>query len=263
VSIEAARATAMGLALAMLVASCGGGAASTGATATAAPQPLNGTLTVLAAASLSRAFTATQAGLERDHPGLTLRLAFAGSQQLVSQVGDGAPADLIATADTASMQKLADAGLIGPPRIFARNTLEIAVAPGNPRQIRGLSDLARPGLAVVLADPSVPAGKFAKQALAAAGVTVTPKAYELDVESVLRTVASGDADAAIVYSTDVRSSAATVDGVVIPAAQNVIASYPIAVVNATKNHRAATAYVAEVLTGAIHADLLRRGFLSP
>ena len=250
------RPTVTALALAILVGACGGGAV-------AHPQQPTGPLTIFAAASLSAGFTTEQASLEQAHPGLTLRFSFAGSQQLASQVLAGAPADVIATADTTTMQTLVGAGLVGPPRTFARNRLEIVVAPGNPKRVRGLPDLARPGLAVVLADPAVPAGRFARQALAAAGVALTPKGYELDVESVLRTVVSGDADAAIVYATDARASAGKVDGVVIPDAENVVASYPIAVVASSANHAAADALVQDVLSGAIHAELLRRGFLSP
>src|SRR5947209_8163912 len=113
----------------------------------------------------------------------------------------GAPADVVATADEESMAKLVSAGLVEPPRDFAKNKLQVVVARGDPRAINGLADLARSTLKVVLADPSVPAGKYARQVLDAAHVTVKPVSLELDVKSVLRKVAAGEADAGIVYVT--------------------------------------------------------------
>ena len=246
----------------LLVLGCGGTAAGSAHPSTSpSARALSGALTVFAAASLSQAFSAAQGSLQRDHPGLNLRFSFAGSQQLVTQLTQGAPADVVATADEASMSRLVAAGLVGKPSIFARNSLEIVVPPGNPKHVSRLADLASPGLAVVLADPSVPAGKAAQQALARAGVTAVPKAYELDVESVLRTVVAGDADAAIVYTTDARSSGVT--GVPIPTSENVVTSYPIAVLTGTGNRSAAVAFMDEVLTGAVHAELTARGFLPP
>jgi molybdate transport system substrate-binding protein len=161
------------------------------------------------------------------------------------------------------MEKLVTAGLVGTTMIFTRNRLEIAVAPGNPKGIHTLADLARSDIAVVLAAPAVPAGNFAKQVLAKANVTVTPKSLELDVKTVLEKVESGDADAAIVYATDVAAAASLVTGVVIPDAQNIIAAYPIAVVKATLNAAAAAAFVTEAVSGLIQKALLKRGFLPP
>ena len=189
--------------------------------------------------------------------------SFAGSQQLVTNVINGAPADVIATADQATMQKLVTAGLVDMPVTFTRNRLEIAVAPGNPKGIHTLADLARSDISVVLAAPAVPAGNFAKQVLATANVTVTPKSLELDVKTVLEKVESGDADAAIVYTTDVAAASGLVTGVDIPDAQNIIATYPIAVVKATVNAAAAAAFVTEAVSGLVQKALLKRGFLPP
>ena len=241
------------------LAACG----SNPAPASSAGQPLNGSLTVLAAASLTDAFTGGGTTLQQQHQGLVITFSFAGSQQLVTAVENGAPGDVIATADTASMQTLVTNGLVDAPVTFARNRLVIAVAHGNPRGITGLRDLSRGALIVVLADPSVPAGRYAKQALAAAGVSVTPRSLELSVRSALAKVQSGDADASIVYITDVGSTAGAVDGVAIPDAQNIVATYPIAVVRATTHHAAATALVDDVVRGTLHAALLARGFLAP
>jgi molybdate transport system substrate-binding protein len=243
-----------------LVTGCGSAAAQPSTTATASAHALSGSLTVLAAASLTEAFNDAKPALEAGNPGFTVTYSFAGSQQLVTNVLDGAPADVIATADQITMQKLVTAGLVDTPRVFAHNRLEIAVAPGNPKGIHTLSDLARSDVSVVLANPGVPAGNFAHQVLTRAGVSVTPKSLELDVKTVLEKVASGDADAAIVYATDVAASN-QVAGVVIPDSQNIIAAYPIAVVKASQNSASGQAFVTQVMSGSIHTALLRRGFL--
>jgi molybdate transport system substrate-binding protein len=249
---------------ATVAAGCGSSTAPPASPTTSAPgSALTGPLTVLAAASLTEAFKDTKTSLQQAHSGLNITYSFAGSQTLVSQIQNGAPADVVATADQASMQTLVTAALVEAPTVFARNRLEIAVAPGNPKGIKGLADLAAPGLTVVLADPSVPAGKFAKQALQKAGVTVTPKSLELDVKSVLQKVAIGEADAGIVYVTDVTAAGTTVAGVPIPDEQNVIATYPIAVVKATAHHAAAAAFVTEIVSGAGQQALRKRGFLAP
>lgn len=224
---------------------------------------LSGSLTVFAAASLTEAFNATKSVLESARPALSLSYNFAGSQQLVMQVEAGAPADVVATADTSHMDMLRSKGLVGTPVVMAQNLLEIAVAPGNPRHVRGLSDLSNPDLKVVLADPSVPAGRFARQALAKAGVSVRPVSEPLDVKAVLQTVETGNADAAIVYLTDVRSAGGQVQGVAIPTSENVLATYPIAVVSATRNRPAAEAFVAQEISGPGASRLRAFGFLPP
>jgi molybdate transport system substrate-binding protein len=223
----------------------------------------HGSITVFAAASLSEALSAEKATLAKTAPDLKLTFDFAGSQALAAQITQGAPADVFASADTRNMQKLVDAGLVEPPRTFARNKLEIVVAPGNPKHVQGLADLARPDLAVVLEDPSVPAGAYAKQALAKAGVIAHPKSLELDVKSTLAKVTSGEADAAIVYVSDVKAAAAKASGVPIPDGQNVIATYPIAVVKASSNRAAAEAFVTEMVTGTGQSALRAAGFLAP
>lgn len=212
-------------------------------------------LTVLAAASLAEAFGDFDAGGP-------VTYSFAGSQQLAAQVEAGAPADVIATADDASMDRLVRAGLVEAPRTFARNRLAIAVAPGNPDRVTALADLGRPGLRVALADPSVPAGRYAGQALARAGVTVRPVSLELDVKAVVARVASGEASAGIVYATDVRG-APGVEGIEIPDAANVAASYPVAVVRAGRDAVAARAFVDRLLGRPGRDALAGRGFDLP
>ena len=242
-------AVAVALVVVPLVGGCGRSGA-TRATKTA-------TVTVLAAASLTEAFGGLQLG-----PDLRATYSFAGSQQLVAQVQAGAPADVVATADHESMDRLVAAGLVEAPRDFAANRLAIAAAPGNPKKLGGLADLARPGIKVVLADPSVPAGKYARQILDRAAVDVRPVSLELDVKSVVRKVASGDADAGIVYVTDATPGAG-VDRVAIPDAANAAVTYPVAVVKATEAPAAARAFVDRLLGAPGRAALTAHGFQLP
>ena len=221
-------------------------------------------LTVFAAASLTEAFEGLQTTLEGTGSGPSLTFSFAGSQDLVQQIQQGgAPADVFASADEESMQRLVDADLVESPQVFARNELAIAVEPGNPEDVKGLADLARADLTVVLADPSVPVGRYSQQLLDAAGVSVEPASLELDVKATLAKVTSGEADAAIVYRTDVTAAAAQADAVEIPEDQNVIAAYPIAVVKTSGNREAAAAFVAEVVDGEGQQALRAHGFLPP
>jgi molybdate transport system substrate-binding protein len=223
----------------------------------------SGSVTVFAAASLTESFNDEQATLKTEQPGLSITYNFAGSGALVTQIQQGAPADVIATADTASMKKLSDAGLVETPTTFAKNKLEILVAPGNPKEIKALSDLARDDVTFVTEDDSVPAGKYAAMALAAADVTVSPVSKEVDVKSAVAKVTSGEADATIVYVTDVTAAGSKGMGVAIPDGQNVVAEYPIAVVRSAKNHAAAVAFVAAMVSGSGQHALYDRGFLPP
>ena len=213
-------------------------------------------ITVFAAVSVTGPFTAAAGSVPQVRP----TFSFAGSQQLVTQLEEGARADVVATADEASMQRLVDAGLVDRPSTLARSTLVIAVAPGNPKAVKGLADLARPGLAVVLADPSVPAGSYARRVLDAAGVQVRPRSLELDVRATLAKVESGDADAALVYATDVRNRKAT--AVAFPEAADPAAAvtYKIALVSGTRRRAAAEAFVAAATAGPIRDALLAAGF---
>ncbi|HUR15626.1 MAG TPA: molybdate ABC transporter substrate-binding protein [Mycobacteriales bacterium] len=159
------------------------------------------TVTVFAAASLRAAFTAEAEAFEREHPGTHVALSFAGSQSLAAQVQQGAPADVLATADLATIARVRG-DLRGDPEVFAHNQLAIVTAPGNPEQVTSLSDLDRPGLRVVLAAPSVPVGKAAVAVLAAAGISVQPVSLEDSVSGVVGKVRLGEADAGIAYVTD-------------------------------------------------------------
>jgi molybdate transport system substrate-binding protein len=215
--------------------------------------------TVFAAASLQPPFDDIGRQV-RSTQAINARFVYAGTQTLTSQLMQGAQADVFASADAAHMMTLVQAGLIeGTPRIFAHNRLEIAVAKGNPKGIRSLADLARNGLVVVLADPSVPAGKYAQQALAKAEVTVSPASLELQVTAVVAKVAIGEADAGIVYVSDVKTNG-KVDGVLIPDQYNVVADYPIAVLKHANNSFAARTFVDEVLSTSGQSVLAADGF---
>ncbi len=204
----------------------------------------DGSLTVLAAASLTDAFTAVGQAYEDTTPGSEVRFAFAGSQQLATQVIDGAPADVFAPADWVQMDRVVDAGLaIEPPVAFVHNELVIAVAPGNPQGITEVADLARPGVAVVLAADEVPAGRYTARLLEQHGVEVAPVSREPSVRAVLSRVALGEADAAIVYTSDVVAADGDVQRVDIPSADNVAASYPIVVLRDAENPVGAAAFV--------------------
>lgn len=216
-------------------------------------------LTVFAAASLQPAFDLI-AGKVKSQYEITTTFNYAGTQTLTSQLTQGAQADVFASADVAHMTTAQNAGLIaGSSQVFVHNRLEIAVEKSNPKGIHSLADLARPGLTIVLADPSVPAGKYAQQALAKAGVTVHPASLEPQVTGVLSKVAFGEADAGIVYVSDIVTSG-KVSGIAIPDSQNVIADYPIAMLSGAQNKTGADAFVKYVLSSQGQAILVGAGF---
>jgi molybdate transport system substrate-binding protein len=222
-----------------------------------APPPF---LIVYAAASLQPAFD-NLGKVAVDRRIATPNFRYGGTQALVREVTGGANGDVFASADRAYMSTLQGAGFVdGQPSIFAHNSLEIVVAKGNPKHIQSLADLSRPGLVVVLADSSVPAGKYAQQALSKAHVTVHPASLELQVTAVLNKVALGEADTGIVYVSDILSSG-KVGGVPIPDDQNVIADYPIAVLKQASKRTVAQAFIDLVLSPDGQAILKSAGFL--
>ena len=218
---------------------------------------------MFAAASLTGALSSAKATLTTANPGLSITYNFAGSNTLAAQILQGAPADVFASADKANMDKLVAAGLVDTPVIFARNKLEIAVAPGNPRHITGLADLAKPGVTVVLEAPGVPAGDYTRSVLAKLGIVVTPKSLETDVKSAIAKVTTGEADATVVYVTDVNAAGSAITGVAIPGADQPVITYPIAVVKASKNQVAARAFVASAVSGDVQKALEDAGFAAP
>jgi molybdate transport system substrate-binding protein len=220
------------------------------ATATSGPATLSGTITVLAASSLTNGFTALGKEFQTANPGTKVVFSFGSSADLETQIEQGAPADVFASADQANMEKVVKAGdNAGTPVSFVKNKLEIAVEEGNPKHIATLSDLTKSGTVVVLCDPSVPCGKFAKQVLANAKVDVTPKSLEANAKATLSKVELGEADAAIVYVSDVASSG-KVAGVTIPDTVNVVTTLPIVALKDAKNAALAKAWDAFVVAHA-------------
>jgi molybdate transport system substrate-binding protein len=223
-----------------------------------------GSITVSAASSLTEVFNQLGRQFQKQYKGTTVTFNFGSSSTLETQIQQGAPADVFASADTANMDKLSTAGDVsGKPVVFARNLLEIAVAKGNPKKIKTLADTLKPGVQLVLCAATVPCGKFALQAYQQAGLTVPRVPTGQDVKATLSNVSLGTADAAIVYVTDVKSAKGQVAGVLIPAAQNVVATYPIAVVKASSNAATAQAFVKYIASPAGKATLLKFGFLKP
>jgi len=232
--------------------------------ASAAPQ-LSGELTIFAAASLRTAFEQIVAEFERANPGVTVQpVDYDGSSTLATQLEEGAAADVFASADQANMQKVVDAGLVtGDTPLFATNTLVIAVPKGDPAGIETLADLADPARRVVLCAPEVPCGSAAHKLLDLAGVVVTPVSEEQNVTAVLTKVASGEADAGLVYATDAAGDAEDVDAIVPEQAAQVVNRYPIAVLDGAPNPEAAAAFVAFVAGPEGQAILQRLGFGKP
>lgn len=246
------------LLLAVLTGCAAGGAAqgtgpgeenSAGNSAAGSGAKPEGTITVFAAASLKGTFTELARTFEAENPGTTVALSFAGSSDLASQISQGAPADVFAPADLANMKKVQDAGLVdGAARNFATNTLAIAVAPGNPAGITALKDLARPGLKLVTCARQVPCGTAAATAAEAAGVALNPVSEENAVTDVLGKVASGEADAGLVYGTDIKSAGSKVAGIQFPESGSAVNTYPIAGVAGGRNKAAARAFL-DLVTG--------------
>ena len=229
-----------------------------------AQQKPSGEITVFAAASLTESFDAMAKQFQKKYPDVDVRFSYDASSNLATQINQGAPADVFASADADNLQKTIDAGGVTPPPVvFAKNRLEIAVEKGNPKQIKSLADLQKPGLIVVLCADQVPCGKYAAQSLAMAGVTVSPASKEENAKATLSKVSIGEADASIVYVTDVRAAKGTTSGVKIPDKGNVIATYPIGVVKDSQNTAAAKAWVKFVRSEEGQAILRKFGFLPP
>jgi molybdate transport system substrate-binding protein len=246
---------------AVLLAACGSG----GGTASNSPSSssLSGYINVFAAASLTASFNALGIAFHQAHPGVGVNFNFAGTPTLVTQIEQGAPADVFASADTDNMTKLTTDGFTaGSSKVFARNQLEIVVAPGNPKGITGLADLAKSGVIYISEGPTVPAGKYSLQALATAGVKITPKSLETSVTAVISKIELGEADAGIVYTTDIQAAGSKVAGVPIPAANNVIATYPIVAVKGTKYPDVASAFIDYIVSSTGQSTLASFGFLS-
>ncbi|MBG0856864.1 molybdate ABC transporter substrate-binding protein [Streptomyces spinoverrucosus] len=237
--------------------------AQSGSSASAASK-VSGTVTVFAAASLKESFTKLGDQFEQQHPGTEVTFSFGGSDSLAASITGGAPADVFAAASPRTMKIVTDAGgTSGAPTTFVRNQLEIATLPGNPDKITSLKDLTKSGLKVVLCDESVPCGAAAKKALDASELKLTPVSYEQDVKSALTKVELQEADAAVVYKTDVRAAGDKVAGVDFPESADAINDYPIAVLKDAPNAEAAQAFIDLVKSADGQKVLTEAGFLNP
>ncbi len=242
------------VAVGLVAASCGSGDGGS-------DDSSGGNVTVFAAASLTAAFTELGDAFTAANPDVEVTFNFAGSSDLVAQISDGAPVDVFASADLANMSKLTDAGLAADePATFATNVAEIIVEPGNPLDIASVADLADSDLIVVLCAPEVPCGAYAERVVANAGTTVTPSSYEENVKAVVTKVTLGEADAGIVYRTDVIAAGDAAQGVPIPDDINVVAEYPIALVADAPNAAGAQAFVDFVLSPSGQDVLAAYGF---
>lgn len=243
------RAVATLLLLALPVTGCAGGRSAEGST----------TVTVLAAASLTDAFTKMERAYEHSHPGIDLEFSFAGSPEVVSQVRQGAPASVVATADQETMAELSEH--VNRRTVFARGTLVIVTAPGNPKHIDRLADLARDDVTLVLAAPEVPAGNYAREVLSDAGVRVRPSSEEQDVRAVLSRVRLGEADAGIVYASDAQVARDEVG--VVPIRYQPSIRYPAAVVTDGPHPVAARTFVTWLDSERAQKILGNYGFARP
>ncbi|MEU1662268.1 molybdate ABC transporter substrate-binding protein [Streptomyces sparsogenes] len=229
-----------------------------------ASDKLSGEVTVFAAASLKESFTTLRERFEKEHPDTKVTFSFGGSDSLAASITGGAPADVFAAASPKTMKIVTDKGdAVGTPATFVRNQLEIATLPGNPDKVSSLKDLTRSRLKVVLCDKTVPCGAAAQKALDAGGLKLTPVSYEQDVKSALNKVVLKEADAAVVYKTDVKSAGDKVEGVEFPESAKAVNDYPIALLKNARNAEVAKAFIALVRSAEGQKVLGGAGFLKP
>jgi molybdate transport system substrate-binding protein len=256
------------VAVAALLAGCGGSSDSTaspgsGSASASGPASVTGQITVLAASSLQEAFTKLGSQFAAAHPGAKVVFSFGPSSGLAEQIGQGAPADVFASASTKTMDTVVSGGGAASSTNFVSNTMEIAVPPKNPAHIATVSDLARKGVKVALCQAAVPCGATALKVFDNAKIKVTPVTEEIDVKSTLSKVTLGEVDAGVVYVTDVRAAGPAVQGIEIPADLNASTTYPIAALTASKNKATARAFVDYVLSPPGLAALTAAGFSKP
>jgi molybdate transport system substrate-binding protein len=257
-----ARVAAVTAAVSLAVAGCGSSNESSSATSTRGTG--GGKLIVFAAASLKKSFTEIGEEFKTDNPGSGIEFNFAGSSDLVTQLTQGAPGDVFASADTKNMDKAAQAGLLtGDPVTFASNTLTIVTAPGNPKKVTSFKDLTQPGLSVVVCAPQVPCGSAAEKVEKTAGVQLDPVSEESQVTDVLGKVTSGEADAGLVYVTDAQGAGDKVTAVPFPESAAAANTYPIAVLEQSEDQELAGKFV-ELVTGEAGQKVLSAaGFAKP
>lgn len=257
------RRIAAAAALLLVVSGCGSSDEGSSPSSTSSTDG-GGKLIVFAAASLKKSFTEIGENFKTDNPGTEIEFSFAGSSDLVTQVTQGAPADVFASADTKNMDKAAQAELLaGDPVNFASNTLTIVAAPGNPKKIASFRDLTQPGLSVVVCAPQVPCGSATEKVEQATGVQLNPVSEESQVTDVLNKVTTGQADAGVVYVTDAQGAGDKVTAVPFPESADAVNTYPIAVLEQSKNPELAQKFVDAVNDEAGQKVLNAAGFAKP
>jgi molybdate transport system substrate-binding protein len=268
--VRSARTLAL-VAAALVLAGCGSSSSTSSAvSSTAAVSSSTGTtttdgdITVLAAASLKATFTELGTRFEAAHPGVKVSFSFAGSADLATQITQGAPGDVFASADTTTMATVTTAGdNRGDPVRFATNVLEIATPPGNPAGIASFADLARPGTTVVVCAPQVPCGAAAKKVQDATGTAIAAVSEEQSVTDVLGKVISGEADAGLVYRTDVTTAGDKVTGVEFPQSARAVNTYPIVALTSARSPATAASFTAFVAGADGRRVLAAAGFGAP
>ncbi|AOR35554.1 molybdate ABC transporter substrate-binding protein [Streptomyces fodineus] len=259
-----------GAAALMALSACSSSSTSSDSSATksdkssSASPKLSGDVTVFAAASLKESFSTLGKEFEKQHPGTHVNFNFGGSDSLAASITGGAPADVFAAASPKTMKIVTDKkDATGTPAVFVRNQLEIATVPGNPHKVASLKDLTKPGLKIVLCDKTVPCGAAAQKALDASHLKLTPASYEQDVKGALNKVELKEADAAVVYKTDVKSAGGKVEGVEFPESAKAINDYPIVLLKNAPNAGTAKAFIALVQSAEGQNVLSGAGFLKP
>src|SRR5215470_12697755 len=249
---------------ALVLAACSSSSSGSSSGGSSASGKLSGTVVVFAATSLTEAFDKIGAQFEKANPGVTVKFNYNGSSSLATSINQGAPADVFASAAPKNMKTVTDAGgASGTPKDFATNSGEIMVEKGNPKHIKSVSDLANSAIKTVVCAPEVPCEQVATAIFKNAGVTVKPVSQETNVGGVVTKVTLGEADAGIVYVTDVKANEAKATGVTIPASQNDVTSYPIAELKSAPNAAGAAAFISYVLGPQGQAVLASFGFAPP
>jgi molybdate transport system substrate-binding protein len=255
---------AVATAAALVLAGCSASGAGSTPTPTATPDGLKGTVTVLAAASLTEVYGDLATRFEALHPNVTITQSFGGSSALATQITQGAPADLFASANEATMKTVTDAALADEtPIVYATNVLTLIVPPSNPAGVTTIADIANPAVKVALCDKTVPCGSAAITLLAAENLKVTPVTLETDVKAVLTKVELDEVDAGLVYVTDAQTAGSKVKQIPVADAANVINRYPIALLKGSTNKAAAKAFEQFILSKTGLAALKKAGFGTP
>lgn len=246
--------------------SSGNGATSASRTATqrtSTSTSLSGTVNVFAAASLKETFSKLGEEFQAAHPGTRIVFSFGPSSGLATQIGQGAPADVFASASEKDMGQVVSAGGASRPTTFVKNVMEIALPATNPGHVTKLTDLSRPGVKVAVCQPAVPCGVVAAKVFTKAKLDVKPVSQEVDVKSVLTKVMLGEVDAGMVYVTDVKAAGDKVKGIQIPDSVNASTSYPIATLTTSTNKAAAQAFTDFVLSAEGAKVMTAGGFVKP